>query len=70
MAARAGPITGSAAGGGRFRSIAGKLKRRGAQQRDEVQATVERITGELTDLAEAAMREADSVVRKCSTGAV
>jgi IS5 family transposase len=51
------------AAGRRARSIAGKLKLRGAQQRDEAQATVERITGELAGLAEAAMREADAVIR-------
>ena len=51
------------AAGRRARSIAGKLKLRGAQQRDEAQATVQRITGELAGLAEAAMRDADAVVR-------
>ncbi len=51
------------AAGRRARSIAGKLKLRGAQQRDEAQATVQRITGELAGLAEAAMREADAVIR-------
>jgi transposase, IS5 family len=51
------------AAGRRARAIAGKLKLRGAQQRDEAQATVQRITGELAGLAEAAMREADAVVR-------
>jgi IS5 family transposase len=51
------------AAGRRARSIAGKLKLRGAQQRDEAQATVARITGELAGLAEAAMGEADAVIR-------
>ena len=51
------------AAGRRARSIASKLRLRGAQQRDEAQATVRRITGELADLAEAAMRDADAVVR-------
>ena len=51
------------AAGRRARSIAGKLKLRGAQQRDEAQASVQRITGELAGLAEAAMREAAAVVR-------
>jgi IS5 family transposase len=51
------------AAGRRARSIAGKLKLRGAQQRDEAQATVARITGELAGLAEAAMGEADAVMR-------
>jgi IS5 family transposase len=51
------------AAGRRARSIASKLRLRGAQQREEAQATVRRITGELADLAEAAMRDADAVVR-------
>ena len=51
------------AAGRRARSIASKLKLRGAQQREQAQATVRRITGELADLAEAAMRDADAVVR-------
>jgi transposase, IS5 family len=51
------------AAGRRARSIASKLKLRGAQQRDEAQAVVRRITGELADLAEAAMRDATAVIR-------
>jgi IS5 family transposase len=51
------------AAGQRARSIGSKLKLRGAQQRDEAQATVRRITGELADLAEAAARDAAAVVR-------
>lgn len=51
------------AAGRRARSIAGKLKLRGAQQRDEAQATVARITGELADLTQTAMREAEAVAR-------
>jgi IS5 family transposase len=51
------------AAGRRARAIASKLKLRGAQQREQAQATVRRITGELADLAEAAMRDADAVVR-------
>ena len=43
--------------------IASKLRLRGAVQRDEAQAAVRRITGELAGIAEAAMREADAVVR-------
>jgi IS5 family transposase len=39
------------------------LKLRGAQQRDEAQATVARITGELAGLAETAIAEADAVIR-------
>ena len=44
--------------GRRARSIAAKLRLRGAEQRDEAQAAVRRITGELAGIAEAAMREA------------
>jgi transposase, IS5 family len=51
------------AAGRRARSIASKLRLRGAEQREQAQATVRRITGELADLAEAAMRDADVVVR-------
>jgi IS5 family transposase len=51
------------AAGRRARSIAGKLRLRGAQQRDEAQAAVRRITGELADLAQAAMRDASEVLR-------
>jgi transposase, IS5 family len=51
------------AAGRRARSIANKLRLRGAQQREEAQATVRRITGELADLAEQAMREARAVIR-------
>ena len=49
--------------GRRARSIAAKLKLRGEQQRDEAQAAVRRITGELAGIAEAAMREATAVIR-------
>jgi transposase, IS5 family len=51
------------AAGRRARSISSKLKLRGAQQREEAQATVGRITGELAEIAQAAMREAATVVR-------
>lgn len=51
------------AAGRRARSISSKLKLRGAVARDEAQATVRRITGELAGIAEAAMREATAVVR-------
>ena len=47
----------------RARSIASKLRLRGAQQRDEAQAAVRRITGELADIAEASMRGAAAVLR-------
>jgi len=49
--------------GRRARSIASKLRLRGQQQRDQAQAVVRRITGELADIAEAAMGEADVVLR-------
>jgi IS5 family transposase len=49
--------------GRRARSIAAKLRLRGAQQRDQTQAAVRRITGELAGIAESAMGEADAVLR-------
>ena len=49
--------------GRRARSIASKLRLRGAQQRDQAQAAVLRITGELAGIAEAAMRDATAVIR-------
>jgi transposase, IS5 family len=49
--------------GRRARSIAAKLKLRGEQQRDQAQAAVRRITGELAGITEAAMREAAGVIR-------
>jgi transposase, IS5 family len=49
--------------GRRARSIAAKLKLRGAQQRDQAQAAVRRITGELAGIAQTAMREATAVIR-------
>lgn len=51
------------AAGRRARAIASKLRLRGEQQRDQAQATVRRITGELADLAEAAVRDAGAVLR-------
>lgn len=54
------------AAGRRARSIASKLRLRGAQQREEAQATVRRVTGELAGLAETAMREATAVVRNAT----
>ena len=47
----------------RARSIAAKLRLRGQQQRDQAQAAVRRITGELAGIADAAMREATAVLR-------
>lgn len=49
--------------GRRARSIASKLRLRGQQQRDQAQAAVRRITGELADIAEQASREAAEVLR-------
>jgi IS5 family transposase len=49
--------------GRRARSIAAKLRLRGEQQRDQAQAAVRRITGELAGITQAAMREAAVVMR-------
>jgi transposase, IS5 family len=49
--------------GRRARSIAAKLKLRGEQQRDQAQAAVHRITGELAGIAGQTMREATAVIR-------
>jgi IS5 family transposase len=51
------------AAGRRVRAIAAKLKLRGAEQREQAQTMVRRITGELVDLAGQAMTEAQAVVR-------
>lgn len=48
---------------GRARAIASKLRLRGAQNRDEAQAAVRRITGELAGIATAATRDATAVIR-------
>ncbi len=47
----------------RAREISSKLKLRSAQGKDEAQPAVRRITGELAELARAAMRDATAVVR-------
>ena len=49
--------------GRRVRSIMSKLRLRGAQQRDEAQAVVLQITGELAGIAEQTLREAAAVSR-------
>jgi IS5 family transposase len=49
--------------GRRARAIASKLRLRGAQQRDQAQAVVRRITGELADIAEQTMRDVTAVIR-------
>jgi IS5 family transposase len=51
------------AAGRRARAIASKLRLRGAEAKDQAQAAVRRITGELADLADAAMQDAALVVR-------
>jgi transposase, IS5 family len=53
----------SRSAGQRARSIAAKLRLRGAAAREEGQAVVLRITGELAGIAESAMREAQTVLR-------
>jgi len=49
--------------GRRARAIASKLRLRGEQQRDQAQAAVRRITGELAGIAEQAVRDASAVMR-------
>ena len=49
--------------GRRARAIASKLRLRGEQQRDQAQAFVRRITGELAGIAGAALTEAAAVTR-------
>jgi IS5 family transposase len=49
--------------GRRARSIASKLRLRGAQNRDEAQAAVQRITGELAGIADQSVRDAVAVLR-------
>ena len=49
--------------GRRARAIASKLRLRGQQQRDQAQAAVRRITGELAGIAERAIGEAAVVLR-------
>jgi IS5 family transposase len=49
--------------GRRARAIASKLRLRGQQQRDQAQAYVRRITGELAGIAEQALAEASAVAR-------
>ncbi len=52
----------SRSAGKRAHGIAAKLRMRSAQGRDEAQAMVQRITGELADLAESAAKEAEKVL--------
>ena len=53
----------SRSAGQRARSIASKLRLRGAVAREEAQAAVARITGELAGIAESAVRDAQVVLR-------
>jgi len=52
----------SRAAGKRAHGIAAKLRLRSAQGRDEAQATVQRITGELAELAERAASDAEKLL--------
>jgi transposase, IS5 family len=52
----------SRSAGKRAHAIGAKLRLRGAQNRDEAQATVRRITGELAGLAERAANDADRLL--------
>ena len=52
--------------GRRACSIASKLRLRGQQERDQAQAAVRRITGELAGIAEQAIRDADAVIRNAN----
>jgi IS5 family transposase len=52
----------SRAAGARAREIGAKLRLRGAQGRDEAQAVVRRVTGELAGLAERAAAEAERLL--------
>lgn len=54
--------------GQRARSIAAKLRLRGAAAREEGQAAVLRITGQLADVADAAMADAVAVLRNARRG--
>ncbi len=52
----------SRSAGKRAHGIAAKLRMRSAQGRDEAQAVVKRITGELADLAETAAKDAQKML--------
>jgi IS5 family transposase len=58
----------SRSAGQRARSIAAKLRLRGAAAREEGQAAVLRITGQLADLAHAAVADAETVLRNARKG--
>lgn len=58
----------SRSAGQRARSIAAKLRLRGAAAREDGQAAVLRITGQLADIAEAAITDAEVVLRNARRG--
>lgn len=58
----------SRSAGQRARSIAAKLRLRGAAARDEGQTAVRRITGELADIAQAVLADAQAVLRNARRG--
>jgi IS5 family transposase len=58
----------SRSAGQRARSIAAKLRLRGAAAREEGQAAVLRITGQLADIAEASIADAQTVLRNARRG--
>lgn len=58
----------SRSAGQRARSIAAKLRLRSAAAREEGQAAVLRITGQLADIADAAMADAHAVLRNARRG--
>jgi IS5 family transposase len=58
----------SRSAGQRARSIASKLRFRGAVQREEAQAAVARITGELAGIAASSMRDAQRVLDNARRG--
>jgi transposase, IS5 family len=58
----------SRSAGQRARSIAAKLRLRGAAAREESPAAVLRITGELAGIAESAIRDAQAVLRNARRG--
>ena len=58
----------SRAAGKRAHAIAAKLRLRGAAAREEAQATVRRVTGELADLAERAAKDAERLLVNARRG--
>jgi IS5 family transposase len=58
----------SLAAGKRAHGIAAKLRMRGAQGKEDAHGVVQRITGELADLAERAAREAERLLSNARRG--